>query len=361
MPMWSGSKKELLDNPDVTSFTNWLADVICGTVAIEYKSAPGACLRTLSEARQAYRWPPKRVLVPVPTGPISLPRGSGLHQNEAILQSLSAGLRMALNTQPPNEVELAQWIKAIFVWGGVYTKKGNGAWLNANYGKLGPYLVRTLKGLASAQWKADIDKLTDLRSNAGTTKVHSLALDDFIIYDSRVAAALAWLVVKWACATRRDSIPLQLRFGCMRPNTTDRNRRRTPDERLFPYFAPLAGNLNSQRKHAFWNLRANWVLHSALTKARQKCEKECEFQSLRDVEVGLFAMGADLSHAIPAVQGCIERLSSPSKTRASTWRADELEPVSTDQTTQEDVTRILDRLMHGDHRLWNPQKSKIGE
>lgn len=361
MPMRNGTKRELLKDSDVSSFTDWLAGVFCGTVALDYIPAPGECFTTLSSARQAYRWPPKTVTVPAPTGPIVLPRWSGLRQNDAVLRSLSAGLRAALKARPRDEKNLAQWIRAILVWGGVYTKKGNAAWLSARLGKLGPYMDRTLTRLASAHRKQDIDKLTDLRSNAGTTKVHALALDDFIIYDSRVAAALSWLVVKWACATSRGNIPLQLRFGCMRPNTKDRKKRRTPDERLFPYFAPLAGNLESHRKHAWWNLRANWILSAALGKAHQACAKECEFQSLRDVEAALFVMGADLSHAIPAIQLCIEKFADPSKRRVSTWRVEELEPVSRDRITRQDITRILDGMMIGDHRYWSAQTSEKGK
>lgn len=35
------------------------------------------------------------------------------------------------------------------------------------------------------------------RFNAGMSKVYSLIVADFIIYDSRVAAALAWFVARW--------------------------------------------------------------------------------------------------------------------------------------------------------------------
>ena len=43
---------------------------------------------------------------------------------------------------------------------------------------------------------------SDLRFNAGMTKVYSLMCDNFIIYDSRVAAALGWLVMKY-CRDRK--------------------------------------------------------------------------------------------------------------------------------------------------------------
>lgn len=360
MPNWNGTKTSFLACADVISFSDWLADVICGKVNIDYVLTENTRFDRLSCARGAYRWPPRKIVLPLPTGAVVLPRWSGLRENEDVLQLLADGLREALKKRPRNEEALAEWIKAIFIWGGVYTKRGNGAWLESMRGRLGPYLDRTLSSLGNAEQRRDIEQLTDLRSNAGTTKLHSLALDDFVIYDSRVAAALAWLVVKWACAANRNSIPPMLRFGCMRPNTTDRGKVRTPDRRLFHYFAPVAGNLNSQRTHAFWNLCANWLLRAALDKAGRKCGSDSNFRSLRDVEAGLFVMGADLSHAIPSVRACIERYAVNAKTKGkiSTWRIEELRPESPKRATQEDVADKLDNMMHGDHRFWNPPRKK---
>jgi hypothetical protein len=145
----------------------------------------------------------------------------------------------------------------------------------------------------------------NLRSNAGLTKVYSLALDDFIIYDSRVAAALAWLVTRWARETG-SHIPDHLKFVCMRAKEIPSKiqgvgptKIRTPDSRLFPYFAPST-NPKDHRKHAVWNQRANLVLTAALKHARAKpaSAASAKFKTVRDVEAALFVMGADLRHAL---------------------------------------------------------------
>jgi len=324
-----GTKDEFLNDPEVVCFGGWLTKVICGTVTINYMATSDTQFGTLSEAKKAYQWPPKKKVIPLPTGaPVILQARANLAANEVVLDQLSAGLRVALHASPTNHAVIAAWVKAIFVWGGVYTKRGNAAWLTGISGHVGTYLPRTLKVLGSVLREQDIDHLLDLRSNAGTTKVHSLALPAFIIYDSRVAAALSWLVVRWACETERTAVPVKLQFGCMRPNTSDRNKLRTPAKRIFPYFSPVANNLNSQRRHARWNLRANWLLYRSLAQAQRTCGKN-EFASLRDVEAALFVMGADLSHALPNYQACIERLNANQKTERNvkTYRSDELEPV----------------------------------
>lgn len=80
----------------------------------------------------------------------------------------------------------------------------------------------------------------DLRSNAGLTKVYSLVLDDFIIYDSRVAAALAWLVMIWG----REVGGVPDREVCLhagkkkqfKGKTSKPMKLRSPGTEDFPYF-----------------------------------------------------------------------------------------------------------------------------
>jgi len=137
--------------------------------------------------------------------------------------------------------------------------------------------------------------LRDLRSNAGLTKVYSLALKDFIIYDSRVAAALAWLVNSW-CSNKQQLPPEHLRFACMKANAKDPlSKPRSPNTDIFPYFT-ASGKIENHLKHATWNLRANWVLRESLDLVikGQKNKSHAAFQSVRDVEAALFMIGDNL-------------------------------------------------------------------
>ena len=138
----------------------------------------------------------------------------------------------------------------------------------------------------------DLNEFGDRRFNSGMTKVYSLLLENFIIYDSRVAAALAWLVWQW-CRSRDPAVPLPplLAFACP---TARGGGIRNPDEAAFPY-------LNVKpREHAKWNLRANWILQEAFTlpNSGKTSIAPGNFNSLREVEAALFTMGSDLRHAI---------------------------------------------------------------
>jgi hypothetical protein len=115
------------------------------------------------------------------------------------------------------------------------------------------------------------------------TKVYSLLIDDFIIYDSRVAAALAWLARRWwtvDLAQPAQTLPELLKFACLPRNGTMAPYS-NPDAALFPTLK------QKPYDHYTWNVRANWLLATALIVAGP-CTV---FGSLREAEAALFQMG----------------------------------------------------------------------
>lgn len=293
-------------NPQTQQFVAWLSARIEGTDKIDFMHAPDSRFPTLIAARDAYEWPPRRKTIATPDGDLILEAGSDLAANQGVLDKLRQGLCKCLYDPVPNESLLADWVQAILVWGGVYTRHknggGNAGWLDTRRQAmdLTDNLRAALSALKSGAIHFDHGPV-GLRSNAGLTKVYSLALEDFIIYDSRVAAALAWLVTRWAHAVG-GSVPEHLKFACMRANEGNPKGKppgsakvRSPDAVNFPYFAPSI-HLRDHWRHAVWNLRANHVLTSALSQARAR--QPVSFQTVREVEAALFVMGADLRHAL---------------------------------------------------------------
>jgi hypothetical protein len=289
-------------------FIAWLSARIDGSARLDFKHADGN-FATLSDARDAYQWPPKRKTVPTPIGDLELEANASLTANQRVLDRLGQGLRDCLAVPAIDEVLLAQWIKAVLVWGGVYTRHrnggGNAGWLDARVQAedLAVNLRAALATLTDDSVHFDRGP-ADLRSNAGLTKVYSLVLDDFIIYDSRVAAALAWLVMIWGREV--GGVPDHLKFACMRARknnskgkTSKPMKLRSPGTEDFPYFSPSVQQ-RSHWRHAVWNLRANHVLAEALAQAcrRRPDLAAAGFQTVRDVEAALFVMGADLRHAL---------------------------------------------------------------
>lgn len=289
------NKPEFLNERSVVQFCAWLGKVISGEEYLSFKHQQGADL-TLRSALARYCWPPRKIEVSSPLRVFELERNSSFAKNAEILDVIGVGLRATLESSSQDSQELFHWLQAVFVWGGVYTRRGNARWLCdlRQRAALSQYWSRVLEVLRRVESDDIGCKLGDLRSNAGTTKVHSLVLPDWVIYDSRVAAALSWLVYRWS----DGDPPSLLRFACMRANT-NRPKSRSPDQAVFKYFSP-SGDIRNHRLHLKWNVRANWVLSAALDNAKRANRQDSlAFTSLRDVEAALFMMGEDLSLALP--------------------------------------------------------------
>lgn len=279
----------------VSDFADWLASRLNG--APIHFSVPGtASYVHLHDALSAYQWPP-RAKAPLPPSVPGFPyrhpvvppmlRKSNLATNTAVLRTLQDELRKAYTGGATKHLELAGAVAAIFHWGGVYTSKddkGNKPWLLHNHIGLHALLNAFITDHSRGD---DTTTIANLRFNSGMTKVYALLLGDFIIYDSRVAASLAWLVRRWWADELRQpvsSLPSSLRFGCL-PGNGKMAPFRNPDKAVF---TTLRSN---PAEHYMWNVRANWVLNAALVKAGGPRY----YPNLRSIEAALFQLGVKVS------------------------------------------------------------------
>ncbi|RII76796.1 hypothetical protein [Pseudomonas monteilii] len=291
------TRTDFLIDPDTQAFMAWFESAVVGTRPTDFPHNGGVD-RLLSDSFERYRWPVRRIDLMTPMGEESISARSSFHSNAILLWRLSMGIQDCLNAKPVNHDELANWARVIMEWGGVFKRPGNGTWLDSMGGELNGYFERALPALIADDEQA-LEGVRDLRSNAGTTKIHSLVLANFVIYDSRVAAALAWLVQSWAKSHER-AVPEHLRFGCMRANTKKVPRTpRTPDATVFKYFSP-SRRVSTHRKHAIWNRRANWIIeHMAKAPTVNALGVRLpRTWSGREIEAALFMMGEDLTHAL---------------------------------------------------------------
>ena len=180
---------------------------------------------SISEAAQRYSWPTR------PTSPIpeqlvahldSFPQGANnLHDNVRLLGLLRRELRQSLEVGDSLRHLKACW--ATLYWGGV-----------ANGGNLSFYGLRYISDCSGAPggliayhnaahnaggW-FDPLQTNEMRllqnvadMTAGITKIHSLLADELVIYDSRVACALAWLVERYCDGNGLNTVPVELHFS----------------------------------------------------------------------------------------------------------------------------------------------------
>jgi len=211
--------------------------------------------------------------------------GITFEDSSKALSAMQEKLRTSFAEDDPTGVK--DNCRIILKWGGVLgsPSRGNLKYLN-NPTLAGnqPVTIIELLKIAGGVWKTAIGELhpVPFRSNAGFTKIYSLAFDDFVIYDSRVAAALTYIIVN----TFPGKIPVSMKLF-MPPLRQDKSydiSKRNPD----PAFFKSVNNNDS--KHFYSNVKASWLLSGALDLIQQK---EADV-TLRKLEAALFMIGYDL-------------------------------------------------------------------
>lgn len=212
---------------------------------------------------------------------------SNFAENNNTLLNLRENLENAITNHDPESLYKAAI--EVMNWGGVM--QGNAAWLSNNKETLLQVIEETRDALNAGDQNSPVLNNADLRFNAGMTKVYSLICNNFIIYDSRVAAALGWAVTKFCQSQNLQGVPAELRF----PWSAARGaQRRNPciNDLIFP-------RLQSGSIHARWNLKASWLLEAVIHHHNAKFSKFLKFlpedNILRALESALFMIGYDLN------------------------------------------------------------------
>lgn len=290
-------KDNYLKHPDVMDFIDWLSSEIQLNQLTHCYTLPNNTRLTfqgLADAFNQYKW---RFKFTDPTGLIH--KGETFIDSSNSLSTLASGLQANLSPNPINDREICKWACAVMEWGGV--TNGNVHWLRTNVTGLAGE-IGAVKTILSGN-DEDLAVLKPIRRfNAGMTKVYSLIVPDFIIYDSRVAAALAWLVSEWCKQTGRASVPQGLAFPCMPPKEGDnpRIRKSRNPSSITLKFPSMNGNVI---RYVQWNMRASWILRECLTLSAKSANTVFHRQGnndLRALEAALFMWGYDLGqNALP--------------------------------------------------------------
>ncbi|RMH48397.1 MAG: hypothetical protein D6694_00540 [Gammaproteobacteria bacterium] len=238
---------------------------------------------SLWEAFRKYHWPSSC--------------GCGYRETAIYLGDLAQRLKRALAAS--NQNVLAVLILEVLSWGGVaHRQYVASTWkylIDTDKQKLVLSVhaqVTLLKDiLNTGVWPRNRKILSQIQIDSGTTKVFSLLIDGFIIYDGRVASALAYLVRKWAEEKQRQPngvprlssyIPDCLRFSRATESKRDPN---PPEEDLFPKMSNGPQRLRE-------NIYASWLLQAVLANdTRSGFVSLEEDERLRALEAALFMLG----------------------------------------------------------------------
>lgn len=296
-------RDEYLKNDDVSIFTKWLLprldmDGSLKHSYIDRRSGKTWACNSIYNAYEQYRWN-----FSYSDENNAFQSGFSYAENAAALDDLRNKLRQAyLN----NDADLLCKLSCMVLeWGGV--SNWNADWCISNSGKLFSIYREGMKELNPSV--ADDRGPFPKRFNSGMTKIYSLLLDDFVIYDGRVGAALGHLAVNYCLDRGLTSIPSLIKFPWSPGKEANpANPKIRNPSRGDLQIAPLS----SPEEHACWNLRASWLLKEV---ASQSSKFSRLNEPLRALEAALFMIGYDLGSQVQL------RASAPVKTGHKTDKA----------------------------------------
>ena len=267
-------RHEYLARPQVSAFISWLAarldtpDSFVHSFHMRKADSLWKC-DSLFSAFQRYEWK-FSVLNPVSGRLLS---GKSFAETADALTLIGQNIRDAI-FRGDHDLALGG-CRAVLNWGGIR----RGQYLDRLGGELIPALRERVRNLADPEM--DVDCLPSIAMNSGWTKIYSLLVEDFAMYDSRVSAALCMLVGLFAHEGGLSSLPNELRF-CQLPHRATVNR--TP-----PYFRDqFPKGWYGGRRHLCSNIKANWIL-AATVRSRPS-----RFSSLQSSGRDLWALQSAL-------------------------------------------------------------------
>lgn len=240
-----------------------------------------------------------------------------LSANATVLDALGDRLEKACAAGNDSDARAAAI--QIQVWGGTADKYNRGALASFPSGKRDfvEYLNacgKTFGGGLSVNFSHLRIAGFGLRSTAGFSKIYSLYFKDFLIYDSRVAAALGLIIARYwiqkslhRASTALLPLPSALSLVWLPARVSASGAGvRDPNKNVvgissFPRVRHLEHALpgSSHREHLLSNIKANWILTAALTGSDFEAIVRARpnllpVTPLRALEAALFMIGYDL-------------------------------------------------------------------
>ena len=285
------NKVQYLDSPHVINFVDWLSiNLDNHTFSHSYRKRRQRCnwsCNSLDDACLKYDWPHSGV------ERLGLVAGRTFDSSDSVLTGLKSELKVAIENN--NDELCLTAAKDILKWGGVFAH--NGDWLDKNKYGISMLFSAVQSAINSSDLDQSIFAKEGFRFNAGLSKIYSLTCNEIIIYDSRVAAALGYGVLKYCQHQELPKVPDLLLFPWM--PAKENNNITIPKQRNPSVGSYIMPRLSGAICHLEWNLKASWLLSHVMTDrniensgfARQK-------DPLRAIEAALFMIGYDLSRNI---------------------------------------------------------------
>ena len=237
---------------------------------------------SIYNAFENYQWP-FRFIDPITK---ELTTGNTFEDCHKALTKLSKGLKSSI--LDGDDESCISYCISILEWGGVRNKNDLRIYDIGN--EVCKYFQR-VKERFSEDISSNDYYYNGLIMNSGFTKLYSFYMEDFIIYDGRLGAALGHLVKLYCQDKKIESVPEELLFAWGRGQeskyvSSQLNKRNPSVGSLsFPEL------LNNPRRHTESSIRANWLISMILKNTDSKFNKLDKQVQMRALEAALFMIG----------------------------------------------------------------------
>lgn len=263
--MLTQAREDYLSRGQVQAFIKWIDSRLDGPDAFPHqyylkKRKHYWQCRSLYEAFENYWWPYNMAC---PVHGMQL-RGSSFDDSFNYLTDLAMVFRASVKDEDIEEARKSAY--AMLKWGGVSNKNWDRV-LSMGDGTC-HYFIHIQKRLNIS--KVLLEKHDGVIINSGFTKLYFLLVNDFIMYDGRVGAALGLLSRLYSEEHGLEKIPREIKFSFGSGKVADGQElvgnRRDPSKGR--YKLPMF-NGNSKR-HLLDNIKASWLLKELADKTSSR-------------------------------------------------------------------------------------------
>lgn len=309
------NKNEFLNDPVVQSFKDWFVSIFESGFYHKYCLIPKGkkpvtefwSCTSIYNAFEQYEWEfSYRDLISNQANIIS---GNTYLDSNNALEKIQKHLRNSVSIE--NESGAFNACKMVLDWGGVLKRGRKG---KTNEDKLSEirnrfglisYLCQAEELLALEHASTSGDFIvTDsnnndevLLMNSGFTKIYSILVDKFVIFDGRVGAALGFLVSQFKMlypATNIDVLMFSYGNAAESKKCINNSFRRNPGNEQVRFSNLFQGQNQDKKsiKHIQNNLKASWLIDSVINELPSSSKILCEANPERALEAALFMIGS---------------------------------------------------------------------
>jgi hypothetical protein len=280
------TKEEFLENENVVGFIDFFTEKwfeefnfnLMRKVNGNHRPAISLPILSIKDAKENYLWPYS--VINNHSDNNFNRKGTTYEQSNTVLNYAKSLLLNQMGLLE-DENSLKNGTGIILEWGGVFKKGNRLKVIDQNYSLTRDYNeVKQKWSNINTNINFDLNDSFNFVSNAGFTKVYSVLLNDFIIYDSRVAVAIAYLLDKYFDGQIPEILKIFIPPSYGNENTILRRRVNNA----------FKSTNSSSKKHFYSNVIANLIIKKAVDKIS---ENDNEI-NLREIEAALFMIGYDI-------------------------------------------------------------------